>query len=239
MPLEWLCSPTDCGMRRYGRDAGIIGRVVMLSGVPTEIVGVMPASFAFPEPRVDIWTPLQLSRSTGFGTFGYVGVARMRGGVDRFGRASRVERAHRRPAAGISGRSAGARQRRRDRAGLDGQDAAGSDGRQRRSRALDSPRRRSDSCCSSRAPTSPTCSSCDPRRGSARSPSGARLARASSASRAHFLAESLLLSMAGGGLGIALAWTAVRMLVAFGPASLPRLGEVQFDGVRRSRSRSA
>jgi putative ABC transport system permease protein len=45
-----------------------------------------------------------------------------------------------------------------------------------------------------------------------------------------FLAESLLLSMAGGGLGIALAWTAVHMLVAFGPASLPRLGEVQLDG---------
>ena len=56
--------------------------------------------------------PRQCRGAIGFGTLGYVGVARMREGVDRCGRARRAERADRRPAAGVSGRSAGARQRR-------------------------------------------------------------------------------------------------------------------------------
>src|SRR5204862_7649673 len=46
----------------------------------------------------------------------------------------------------------------------------------------------------------------------------------------YFLAESLLLSIAGGAGGVALAAGAVRLLVRFGPASLPRLHEVHLDG---------
>src|SRR5262249_36144685 len=51
----------------------------------------------------------------------------------------------------------------------------------------------------------------------------------------YFLTESTLLSLAGGALGLSLAWVAVHMLVAFGPAvgpwwsSLPRLHEVRLD----------
>ena len=40
--------------RRYGRAAGLIGRTIMVSDQPVEVVGVMPASFRF-EERVDIW----------------------------------------------------------------------------------------------------------------------------------------------------------------------------------------
>jgi putative ABC transport system permease protein len=47
----------------------------------------------------------------------------------------------------------------------------------------------------------------------------------------YFLAESLLLSMAGAVVGLALAWGGVRLLVTLGPTNLPRLGEVQLDGV--------
>src|SRR5262249_50854022 len=47
----------------------------------------------------------------------------------------------------------------------------------------------------------------------------------------YFLAESTLLSTAGGAVGLALAWGAVRGLVVTGPATLPRLGEVRLDGV--------
>src|SRR5262249_28421958 len=43
--------------RRYGGDASILGRSVSLEGVPTEIIGVMPRAFAFPDRRVDAWTP--------------------------------------------------------------------------------------------------------------------------------------------------------------------------------------
>jgi predicted permease len=46
---------------------------------------------------------------------------------------------------------------------------------------------------------------------------------------AYFLAESLLLSVAGGVMGLALAWSGVRFLVASAPVNLPRLTEVRMD----------
>jgi putative ABC transport system permease protein len=47
----------------------------------------------------------------------------------------------------------------------------------------------------------------------------------------YFFSESVLLAAVGGALGVALAWSGVQLLVAFGPASLPRLNEVRIDGV--------
>jgi putative ABC transport system permease protein len=51
--------------RHFGGDASVLGRVVQLSGRPTEIVGVLPEGFkivtgrAVPQP-IDIYTPLRL-----------------------------------------------------------------------------------------------------------------------------------------------------------------------------------
>jgi putative ABC transport system permease protein len=45
-----------------------------------------------------------------------------------------------------------------------------------------------------------------------------------------FLTESLLLSIFGGILGIALAWEGVRVLVAMAPSWLPRLHAIRMDG---------
>ena len=45
----------------------------------------------------------------------------------------------------------------------------------------------------------------------------------------YFLAESLLLSVAGSAIGFGLAWGAVRLLAAFAPVNLPRLEEVRLD----------
>jgi hypothetical protein len=36
---------------RYGADPAIIGRTLTLDGIVREVVGIMPASFAFPTPR--------------------------------------------------------------------------------------------------------------------------------------------------------------------------------------------
>ncbi len=47
----------------------------------------------------------------------------------------------------------------------------------------------------------------------------------------YFLTESALLSFAGGTIGLALAWSALHVLVAFGPVNLPRIEEVRLDGV--------
>ncbi len=70
-------------MRRYGGATDVLGRSVVLNGVPTEIVGVMPASFAFPDSRVDAWMAFNsFSRTTGFGLpYRFTGIARLRDGV--------------------------------------------------------------------------------------------------------------------------------------------------------------
>ena len=68
-------------MRRYGGDPGIIGRPVMLGGIQTEVVGITPPSFGFPDPRVDAWSALQVARTMGFGLWSYQGVARLRDGA--------------------------------------------------------------------------------------------------------------------------------------------------------------
>jgi predicted permease len=44
-------------MRRFGADASIIGRRIVLDGVPHEVIGVMPASFKHPADA-ELWLPL-------------------------------------------------------------------------------------------------------------------------------------------------------------------------------------
>jgi putative ABC transport system permease protein len=42
-------------VRRFGEDPSIVGRTIALDGVSTEVVGVMPASFAFPNEATEFW----------------------------------------------------------------------------------------------------------------------------------------------------------------------------------------
>jgi hypothetical protein len=44
--------------RRFGSAAAAVGRVLRIDGEPTTVVGVMPASFAFPGREIQIWRPL-------------------------------------------------------------------------------------------------------------------------------------------------------------------------------------
>jgi putative ABC transport system permease protein len=46
---------------RFGGDPSIIGRVISMNGVPTQVIGVMPATFAYPRPDTDIWVPLRIN----------------------------------------------------------------------------------------------------------------------------------------------------------------------------------
>lgn len=43
--------------RRFGADPGALGKILRLNQYSYSIVGVMPASFAFPERGVDVWSP--------------------------------------------------------------------------------------------------------------------------------------------------------------------------------------
>jgi putative ABC transport system permease protein len=47
--------------RRYGRDMHILGKDVVVNGVPQTVVGVMPPRFAYPSPDVAAWIPLRLN----------------------------------------------------------------------------------------------------------------------------------------------------------------------------------
>jgi putative ABC transport system permease protein len=49
--------------QRFGADRRVIGRSVVVDGIPRTIVGVMPANFRFPTPTVDFWVPVSLDAS--------------------------------------------------------------------------------------------------------------------------------------------------------------------------------
>jgi putative ABC transport system permease protein len=43
---------------RFGADTGVVGRTVILDGVPHRVRGVMAADFAFPDATTGVWIPL-------------------------------------------------------------------------------------------------------------------------------------------------------------------------------------
>ncbi len=43
---------------RFGGDAGVLGRKILLDGAPHVVIGVMPRGFHFPHRGVSLWTPL-------------------------------------------------------------------------------------------------------------------------------------------------------------------------------------
>jgi len=70
--------------RKLGGDPSVIGRQMMVDGVGRTIVGVMPASFHFPEPATALWIPLVIDPAhTASAAFDFRGIARLRDGVTR------------------------------------------------------------------------------------------------------------------------------------------------------------
>jgi predicted permease len=68
--------------RRYGADPAIIGRKILIDGLATEVVGVMPAGFSFPQDGTQIWVPLTVDRSADPQlTFSYSSIGRLAEGV--------------------------------------------------------------------------------------------------------------------------------------------------------------
>ncbi len=67
---------------QLGADPNIVGARIVVDGAPRTIVGVMPASFAFPMSETELWLPLALdSTRTASATFDLRGIARLRDGV--------------------------------------------------------------------------------------------------------------------------------------------------------------
>jgi putative ABC transport system permease protein len=68
--------------RRFGANPQVIGQSVQLNGEACTIIGVMPASFNFPSPDIEVWRPLGLDLSQyPRGTHFLQSVARLKDGV--------------------------------------------------------------------------------------------------------------------------------------------------------------
>jgi predicted permease len=69
--------------RRFGGDPNIIGQPISLNGVNRTVVGVMPASFVFPQKDTELWIPLAVSpqRKQARNSFSLKSVGRLKPGV--------------------------------------------------------------------------------------------------------------------------------------------------------------
>jgi putative ABC transport system permease protein len=69
--------------RRFGGDPDIIGQQVSLNGANRTVIGVMPAHFAFPRKETEVWVPLAINQNirNARGAFYLKAVGRLRPGV--------------------------------------------------------------------------------------------------------------------------------------------------------------
>ncbi|MBW3535826.1 MAG: ABC transporter permease, partial [Gemmatimonadetes bacterium] len=72
----------DLWVRQYGGDPAVVGRTVELNAAPKRVVGVLEAGFGFPGPATAVWYPLGLDPSSAAVDGFYFGsVARLAPGV--------------------------------------------------------------------------------------------------------------------------------------------------------------
>ncbi|HTL44887.1 MAG TPA: ABC transporter permease [Vicinamibacterales bacterium] len=69
--------------QEFGGDRGIVGRAVNLNGTPVTVVGVMPPGFYFPNRTAQFWRPIALNPANASRGGHFLGVvARMKPGID-------------------------------------------------------------------------------------------------------------------------------------------------------------
>lgn len=214
---------------RFGADSGVIGQLIDVNGLSREVVGVMPASFRFPATGTRLWFPLQLDPNALFsGGFNYNGVARLKRGVsveaaqrDFTSVLPRVVELFPSLAPGVSTQLV-----------LD----------QAKPSPVLVPLRQDRTASIARTLWMVAAAAGLVLLVACANVANLVLVRADSRQRelavrealgagrgrvlAHFLSESVMLSGVSGALGLAVAWVAVRALVAAGPADIPRLAEL-------------
>src|SRR5688572_4796798 len=216
---------------RFGSDRSIIGRSIRLDGDPREVIGVMPASFAFPNPLVQIYLPERLTENQfqTVGGFNYQSVARL--GSTATVSDVKLEMDRLISTLKVAFPNDPVAQQALDAAKLGGLPSLLKD-------QVIGPVKRTLwillamvglvllIACANVANLFLVRSEARQREVAVR--------RALGAGRAgivrYFMAESALLAFAGGAMGLALSAAAVRLLVRFGPDNLPRLNEVTIDG---------
>jgi len=213
---------------RFGADPGVVGRTVQVDDATTEIVGVMPEGFAFPDPDAALLTPLYVDPNGTFGTFGTAAVARLAPGVTLEQAQARIQQLQ----SGISEMFPDITPDFLKQAGWGA-----------------TVERLQDKVVGAKIASALwivlatvgfvlliACANVANLflvRAESRQKELA-LRAAMGAGRGHiasgFLGEALLLGGVGGALGLLLAWGGIHLLVSNGPAALPRLHEISVDG---------
>ena len=68
--------------RRFGGDQSVVGRTLTIDAKPHTVIGVMPDTFQFLDEQADVLLPMRFDRGRVFlGNFSYQGIARLRPGV--------------------------------------------------------------------------------------------------------------------------------------------------------------
>lgn len=219
---------------RFGADSGVVGRLIDVNGVSREVVGVMPERFRYPDADTRLWFPLQLDPNAAFsGGFNYTGVARL-------ARGATLEAAERDLATVLPRVS-----------DLFPQLAPGVPTQALLEQAKPRPflvpllADQTESiartlwmvagaaglvllvACANVANLVLVRADSRHRELAVREALGAGRTRV----LGYFLAEAAVLAGLSGALGLLAAWAAIRALVAAGPADIPRLAELQLDGI--------
>ena len=209
--------------RRFGEDPAVVGRMLVLNGVLTRVIGVGPSSFGFPDSKVDLWTPLSLSRNTASGSYSYTAIARLREGASLEGARAELTRLSNELHVTNPGN------------GYDSLVSTATTliemtvGRVTRALwiLLASVGLVLLIACANVANLFLVRSEARQREVAVRRALGA----SGRAMTRYFLSESVLLAGAGGAIGLGLAWGAITLLVAYGPTNLPRLDDVRLDWI--------
>jgi predicted permease len=208
--------------RRFGHDPQIVGRSISLDGIPTVVLGVMPASFAFPDPRIDAWTPAPFAtRTTATDAYVFAAIARLRDGATIAEARSELTQL----VIDLDPSYPNNGYRMLVSAATTLLDATVGEISGTLWILLASVGLVLLVACANVANLFLVRSEARQREIVMRRALGG----GTRAIAHYFLTESALLSLAGGAIGFAVAWMAVRLVVAFGPANLPRLNEVRLD----------
>jgi putative ABC transport system permease protein len=217
-------------VRRFGQDPNVIGRSITFDGVPAVVLGVMPASFAFPDSRVDAWIPAPFAtRTTATDSYVFAAVGRLRDGA----RITEARSELTRLAIDLDPSYPNNGYKALVSTATTLLDATVGSITVTLWILLTSVGLVLLVACANVANLFLVRSDVRQREIAMRRALGA----GNRAIAHYFLTESTLLSLAGGAMGLALAWGGVHILVAFGPAdgpwwaNLPRLHEVRLDGV--------